>query len=100
MTSASTQWGNALLRKLIIRGMADLNRITSKVVDDNTDWEKVKSTQTGTVPRVQKAVRELESALRQYSRICDLTELDDMSDQVDAALLRPSMTRMKATRLG
>ena len=30
-----------MLRKLIIRRMADLNRITSNVVDDNTDLEKL-----------------------------------------------------------
>ena len=77
MTSTSTRGENALLRKLIIRRMADLNRIMSKVVDDNTDLQKVKSLQTGTVPRVEKAVPELESTLRPYSRICDPTELDE-----------------------
>ena len=86
MTLTSTRGENALLRKLIVRRMADLNRITSKVVYDNTDLEKVKSKQTGTVPRVEKAVCELESTLRQYSRICDPTKLDDVSDQVDTAI--------------
>ena len=86
MTLTSTRGENALLRKLIIRRMADLSRIMFKVVNDNTDLEKVKSLQTGTVPRVEKVVRELESTLRQYPRICDPTELDDVSDQVDAAI--------------
>ena len=61
-----------------MRRMADLNRITFKVVDDNTDLEKVKSLETGTVPRVEKAVQDLESTLRQCWRICDPTELDDV----------------------
>ena len=31
-----------MLRKLILRRLGDLNKITSKVVDDDTDLEKVK----------------------------------------------------------
>ena len=51
----------------------------------HTDLEKVKSLHTRTVPKVEKAVRELENTLQQYSRICDPINLDDLSDQVDAA---------------
>ena len=84
-TSTSSKGENALLRKLLLRRLADLNKITSKVVDDDTDLEKVKVLHTRTVPKVEKAVRELENTLQQYSRICDPIDLADLSDQVDAA---------------
>ena len=56
-TWTSSKGENALLWKLISRRLADLNKITSKVVDDDTDLEKVLHTRT--VPKVEKAVREL-----------------------------------------
>ena len=83
-----------LLRKLILRRMAELNRTTSKVVDENTDLEKIKSLQIGTVPKVEKSVRELEPTLQQYAKICDPNELDDLSDQVDAAIEEATKTRL------
>ena len=68
-----------------MRRLADLKKITSKVVDDDTDLEKVKVLHTRTVPKVEKAVRELENTLQQYSRIYEPIDLDDLSDQVDTA---------------
>ena len=69
MTSTYSKGENALLRKLILRRLADLNKITFKVVDDETALEKVKVLHTRTVPKVEKAVCELENTLQQYSRI-------------------------------
>ena len=69
-----------------MRRMAELIKTTSKVVDENTDLEKIKDLQLGTVPKVEKSVRELESTLRQYAKICDPDELDDLSDQVESTI--------------
>ena len=79
-TSTSSRGESGLLRKLILKRLVDLNNITSKVVDDDTELEKVKVLHTRTVPKVEKAVRELENTLQQYSRICDPIDLDDLSD--------------------
>ena len=55
-------------------------------MDENTDLEKIKDLKLSTVPKVEKSVRELESTLRQYAKICDPDELDDLSDQVETAI--------------
>ena len=60
-TSTSSKGENGLLRKLILKRLADMNKITSKVVDDDTDLKKVKVLGTRTVPKLEKAVRELEN---------------------------------------
>ena len=76
--------------------MADLNKITSKVVDDDTDLEKVKVLHTRTVPKVENAVRELENTLPQYSRICDPIELDDQGGPQSLWIIsRPCRTRAR-----
>ena len=85
ITLTSSKGESGLLRKLILKRLADLNKITVKTFDDDTDLEKVKALFTRTVPKVEKAVCELENTLQQYSRICDPIDLDDLSDQVDAA---------------
>ena len=35
------------------------------------------------IPRVEKAILELESALQKYSQIADPMDLDEVTDQVD-----------------
>ena len=65
--------------------MADLNKITAQTVDDDTDLEKVKVLFTRMVPKVEKALRDLENTLQQYSRLCNPDDLDDLSEQVKAA---------------
>ena len=42
-TSTSSRGESGLLRKLILKRLAELNNITSKVVDDDTDLENVKA---------------------------------------------------------
>ena len=74
-----------------MRRMAELIKTTSKVVEENTDLEKIKDLQLGTVPKVEKSVRELESTLRQYEKICDLVELDGLSDQVESAIEKATL---------
>ena len=69
-----------------MRRMAELIKTLSKVVDENTDLEGIKDLQLGTVPKVEKSVRELESTLCQYAKICNPDELDDLSDQVETAI--------------
>ena len=66
-------------------------KTTSKVVDENTDLEKIKDLQLGTIPKVEESVRELESILRQYAKICDPDELDDLSDQVESTIEKATM---------
>ena len=61
----STRGETTLVRKFIMRRITELNKITSQVVNDDTELEKVKSLQMGTVPRVEKAIQELETALQQ-----------------------------------
>ena len=71
--SISSRSESTLVRKLILKRMADLNKITAKPVDDSTDLKKIKLLLTRTVPKVEKAVRELKNTLQQYSRLCALT---------------------------
>ena len=84
MASMSTRGEHGLLRRLM-RRMAELLKTSSKVVDENTDLEKIKDLQLGTVPKVEKSVRELESTLQQYAKIFDPDKLDDLSNQVETA---------------
>ena len=55
-------------------------------MEENTDLEKIKDLRLGTIPKVKKSVRELESTLRQYAKICDPDELNHLSDQVESAI--------------
>ena len=59
MTLTSSRGESRLLRKLILKRLANLNKITSKVVDDDTNLEKINALHTRTVPKVEKAVCEL-----------------------------------------
>ena len=88
-----------------MKRMADLIKITAQTVNDDTDLDKVKLLFTRTVPKVEKAVRQLENTLQQYSRLADPHDLDDLTEQVKAATRRPRdswtllayyMTRMRA----
>ena len=73
------------MRRLILKRMADLNKITAQTVNNDTDLVKVKLLFTRTVPKVEKAVRKLENTLQQYSRLADPDDLDDLTEQVEAA---------------
>ena len=54
--------------------------ITSQAVNDDVDLEKLKSPQTTTIPRFEKAIMELEGTLQKYSRTCNADEVEEMSD--------------------
>ena len=73
------------LMKLLIKRIAELHKIAAKKVSDDTDLEKIKLLFNQTVPTVEKAVRELEKYLREYSRLADPDDLENMSARVEAA---------------
>ena len=54
-----------------MKRMANLIKITAQTVNDDTDLDKVKLLFTRTVPKVEKAVRELENTLQDYARLAD-----------------------------
>ena len=68
-----------------MKRMVDLIKITTQTVNDDTDLKKVKLLFTRTVPKVEKAVRKLENILQHYSRLADPDDLDDLTEQVEAA---------------
>ena len=83
--STSSRGKSNILRKLLLKRMADLNKITAKKVNEDTDLEKVKLLFTRTVPKVEKAVCKFENTLQMYSRLADPDDLDNLTVQVEAA---------------
>ena len=62
----STSREAGLLRKSILRRLEHLRRIIDQPVNEDTNLEKLKSLQTGVIPRVEKVVLELEMAQQPY----------------------------------
>ena len=60
--TASTTGEAGLLRKSILRGLNGLRKVINQPVNEDTDLEKLKSLQNGVIPRVEKAILELETA--------------------------------------
>ena len=64
-----------------------------------TDLEKLKYPQTKIVPRVEKAIMELESTLQRISITCDDEELDVNTAMVDGIIAEASQFVTQVTRL-
>ena len=45
--------------------------------------EKLKNLHNRVIPRVEKMVHDIKSNLQKYSRVADILELDEVTDQVD-----------------
>ena len=75
-----------LLRKSTLRRLLHLCQVINQPIIEDTDLEKLKSLQNGVIPRVEKAILELESALQKYSRIANPMDLDEVTDQVDPVI--------------
>ena len=54
--------------------------------NETTDLEKLKYLQTKTVPRVEKAISDLESTLQKLAAMCDDEELDLDTATVDSII--------------
>ena len=54
--------------------------------NETTDLEKLKYLQTKTVPRVEKAISDLESTLQKLAAMCDDKELDLNTATVDSII--------------
>ena len=64
-----------------------------------TDLEKLKFLQTKTVPRVEKAISELESTLQKLALMCDVEELDTNTATVDSIIQEAGHFITQVTRL-
>ena len=70
--------------------MRQVDWLRATLVDstnETTDLEKLKYLQTKTVPRVEKAISELESTLQKLATMCDDNELDANTVTVDSIIL-------------
>ena len=72
------------VRKSILRQVEWIRSTLVDSVNESTDLEKLKYLQTKTVPRVEKAISELESTLQKLATMCDDEELDMNTITVDA----------------
>ena len=67
-STTSTNGEASLLRKSILRRLDHLRNVISQPVNEDTNLEKLKLLQTGVIPRVEKTILELETALQKYLR--------------------------------
>ena len=67
--------------------------------NETTDLEKLKYLQTKTVPRVEKAISDLESTLQKLAAMCDDEELDQDTDTVDSIIQEAGDFITQVTRL-
>ena len=71
------------MRKILLRKLEALEKVVSQPVDDGTKVEKLKNLHNRVIPRVEKMVHEIDSDLQKYSRVADIVELDEVTNQVD-----------------
>ena len=67
--------------------------------NETTDLEKLKYLQTKIVPRVEKAIMELESTLQRLAATCDDEELDMNTATVDSIIAEVSQFVTQVTKL-
>ena len=83
-TSNTSSNGEATtLRKILIRNLEALEKIIGLSVDNGTEVEKLKNLHNCVIPRVEKMVHDIESDHQKYSRVADIVELDEVTNQVD-----------------
>ena len=87
------------IRKSIMRQVDALKSTINDTTNENTDLEKLKYLQIKTVPRVEKAIIELESSLQKFSRTCDDAELDLMTATVYEIIEEATRFVTQVTRL-
>ena len=87
------------IRKSIIRQVDALKSTINDTANENTDLKKLKYLQTKTVPRLEKAIMELETTLQKFSRTCDDAELDLMTATVDEIIEGATKFVTQVTRL-
>ena len=100
--SISTTWfcGNvATVHKSILRQVEWLRKTLLDSTNETTDLEKLKFLQTKTVPRVEKAISELESALQKLASMCDDKDLDLNTATVDSIIQEAGDFITQVTRL-
>ena len=67
--------------------------------NETTDLKKLKYLQTKTIPKVEKAIRELESTLQKLATMCDDEELDANTVTVVSIIQEASQFITQVTRL-
>ena len=88
--SVTSSRGQAPVKKSILRQVDDLRMTLDEAEEDGTDLEKIKYLQTKMVPRVEKAISELEHAVQKMALVCDDEEMDEISITTDAAIREAS----------
>ena len=73
--TTSSRGSVTTIRKSILRQVEWLRTMLLDSANETTDLEKLKFLQTKTVPRVEKAISELESTLQKLATMCDDEEL-------------------------
>ena len=85
-STTSTNGEATLLRKSTLRCLQHRRKVISQPDNEDTDLEKLKSLQNRVIPREEKAMLELESALQKYSQIADPMDFGVVTDQVDPVI--------------